>query len=60
MYFQLIIELGNDAMQDGTDVANVLRVLSNKLETCGFENDIVGTVRDENGNTVGRWEVSES
>lgn len=51
--FVLKIELGNEAMQDGTDVAGALRKIAEKLET-GREG---GTILDENGNPVGQYET---
>jgi hypothetical protein len=49
--FTVEIELGNDAMQNGEDVANALVEMAADLRI-GQES---GVVRDFNGNTVGRW-----
>jgi hypothetical protein len=50
--FTLRIELGNDAMQSGPDVADVLRQVADRIE-----NDLEarGKIRDLNGNTVGEY-----
>lgn len=50
--FTLEIQLGNAAMQTPEDVALALRELAERLEGSG---PTEGMVRDENGNTVGRW-----
>lgn len=59
--FQLTINLGNDAMQTGTDVAGALRAVAKRLEDNHgefiFEDDDHGFCRDVNGNTVGKWTV---
>ena len=54
--FDLHIDLGNDAMQTGEDVAEALRRIATKLERSGHES---GLVMDLNGNKVGTWELSE-
>lgn len=60
MTFTLTIELGNHAMRLPRDVAEMLRELGERLERSHTFADTAGagTVRDVNGNTVGRWEVS--
>lgn len=63
--FRLTIELGNDAMQTGGDVADALRKLADQVDTRrgGQFNDGFaegGNVRDDNGNTVGSWSVVET
>lgn len=52
--FTLEIQLGNDAMQTNEDVAEALRSIAEKLE---FEEKESGAIMDENGNSVGRFEV---
>lgn len=60
--FKLEIELGNEAMQDQHDVAKALanvaerlrKLVSTKFGPYGLE----GKIQDQNGNTVGRWEVT--
>jgi len=54
--FTLTIELGNDGMQDPADVGHALDEIANELIERRFA--VSGTVRDVNGNTVGRWEFS--
>lgn len=62
MQFDLHITLGNDWMQNPLDVAYALRGLADRLEAsnsaAGWDTP-TGTVRDLNGNTVGRWTVEE-
>jgi hypothetical protein len=57
--FELKIELGNDAMQTGADVARALRKLAEHMEDTDLETPIdrpdSGHVRDTNGNRVGIW-----
>jgi hypothetical protein len=60
--FSLTIELGNDAMQSTTDVADALRAVADYIAGIGDLPDgdwhlDAGSVRDMNGNTVGSWEV---
>jgi hypothetical protein len=67
MTFTLKIELGNEAMQTGTDIANALRELANHIDDpnqhfddptdeSGFDRN--GRIRDLNGNTTGTWKVA--
>lgn len=51
--FTLTIELGNDAMQTGADIADALRRVAARQEE--WERGTDGAIRDENGNTVGRY-----
>lgn len=52
--FVLKIELGNAAMYTSNDVAAALHTVASYLRGSGDWDDIdAGTVRDENGNTVG-------
>lgn len=65
--FTLNIELGNAAMQTTYDVAQALRKLAEYVEGVGeWGSDEAGgliwhldagSIRDENGNTVGGWEL---
>ena len=50
--FKCEIELGNDAMQSNEQIARALLDVADAL----LSTDI-GNIRDENGNTVGSWEV---
>jgi hypothetical protein len=54
--FKLEIELGNDAMQTLDDVESILRQIVKQRD---ISNDRANTIRDDNGNTVGKWEVVE-
>lgn len=52
------LELGNDAMRTGADLAGALERIGAAIaatvdDTAGTI--AAGTVRDDNGNTVGRW-----
>lgn len=59
--FKLEIELGNDAMQDQHDVAKALRGVADRLNRFISTNwspySASGKIHDENGNSVGSWEV---
>lgn len=61
MKFQLHIDLGNAAMQDNHDVAKALRSVAERLSkfisTGWSPYALDGTIKDDNGNTVGSWEV---
>ena len=52
--FTLEIQLGNDAMQTSEEVAETLRSVAEKID---FEGKESGAIMDENGNSVGRFEV---
>lgn len=52
--FNLTIKLGNDAMSTKDDIARALRDLAGKLDRTDSDS---GRVRDDNGNTVGSWEI---
>ena len=54
MKLSLTIDMGNDAMQDGTDLADCLRREAQRMED-GFTS---GYITDANGNQVGYWEIS--
>jgi hypothetical protein len=51
--FKLEIELGNDDMQTSDHIAEALRNVADQLDRGAPGGRIV----DENGNTVGRYEV---
>lgn len=54
------VDLGNDAMQTASDVAlSVTRSLHGQASSLfdPLNQHEVGTIRDGNGNTVGKWEV---
>lgn len=59
MKFTLEIELGNDAMQTRRDVESALRKLGQNVKYMSDppEDGDEGTIRDDNGNTVGKWTV---
>ncbi len=67
MQFSLEINLGNDEMRTGYDVANLLEQIAEKLHE-GFEYDVLTEptilncsqiLRDINGNQVGTFTVLE-
>jgi hypothetical protein len=61
MQFTLTIELGNDAMSDPGDIADALETTADTLRMYGFSEGIIySTIVDENGNTVGKWEVTQT
>ena len=59
MKFVLTIDIGNDAMQTGDDVADAVRQVSRNLAANidTFRPDDTGRVFDANGNTVGGWSI---
>lgn len=60
MKFTLEINLGNEAMQTGNDVAEALQGIVDRLvDTYDLSADMRGKLRDSNGNTVGHWEINE-
>lgn len=52
--FELSIELGNDAMQNGNDIANALIDVQDRLRM-GI---CTAYIKDDNGNTVGEWSMT--
>jgi hypothetical protein len=57
--FMLSIELDNDAMQTGDEVAEVLSKVARQVDGLEyFVPGLYGNLRDENGNLVGSWQVS--
>ena len=56
--FTLEIKLGNEAMQTGADIAELLRRLAGLVEDYGPSNVAAGNLRDVNGNSVGSWSLS--
>lgn len=63
MKFILEIELGNDAMQAGRDVAKALDKTGSIVKAC-YPGQITDAydraIYDENGNRVGGWKVEET
>ncbi len=62
MTFTLTIETGNDAMQTFPDIAGALLKLATLLRGYGEISQTCwdgGKIRDLNGNSVGRWEMSK-
>ena len=60
MKFVLSIKLGNDAMSEPSDIADVLRELANNLDSGNAFDETNGKyahgfLRDINGNRVGEW-----
>ena len=62
MKFVLEIELGNEGMQSGEQVAGAIRRVATKIDS-PFDNWEMegdqGIIRDINGNTVGKWVVMD-
>ena len=56
--FKVTIELGNDAMRHGYDVAKILREVARQMQSLELSRDYSKTIMDDNGNSVGTWEVS--
>lgn len=59
MAFTLEIKLGNAAMQTPADVGRALEKVAGGLVTSGWDGIESGRIRDENGNTVGTWNVED-
>jgi hypothetical protein len=58
MKFTLEIKIGNEAMQNGDDVANALRVVAGRVEGGGeFVPGEGNGILDLNGDWVGDWRV---
>ena len=55
--FRLEISLGNEAMQDGPDVARALRQVAARIEG---DLEARGAIRDDNDNTVGTYGPEDS
>jgi hypothetical protein len=58
--FTLKINLGNEAMQTGYDIAYAVRDVAFRLQDYGNLESMKsckGLIRDINGNTVGLWRV---
>lgn len=55
MKLRLEIEGGNDAMQDGNDMAWALNQVADRLR----DGRTAGIIRDDNGNKTGQWEVTD-
>jgi hypothetical protein len=64
MKFSLSIELGNEAMQSGFDVAGALEALTFYLRDLSEHSDTLepqdgAFIHDTNGNRVGWWAISQ-
>jgi hypothetical protein len=57
--FRLGIELGNAAMSTPADVGRALEKVAAGLVAGGWDGIESGRIRDENGNTVGSWDVED-
>jgi len=61
MRLKLVIKLGNDAMQTGSDLAKALRQVADTLECSDLvdpNDDLIGgVIKDLNGNTIGNWDI---
>ena len=59
--FTLTIDLGNDAMQTGDDIARALQAVAHTVSS-RYDGttppDDTAPIRDENGNTTGRWTIA--
>jgi hypothetical protein len=61
MRFTLTVELGDDAIETGADLAELLVRIAPTVERCVGPDlaDCIGTVRDLDGQTVGKWTCIE-
>ena len=55
MAFKVSIHLGNDAMHTAQDVVDALRRIADRIESDGYMPSKYQTIRDLNGNDVGRY-----
>lgn len=55
----LEIELGNDSMKTGSDLASALVKVADRLAGSRLHNNPGQKILDENGNSVGHWEVRD-
>ena len=55
--FLLSIELGNDAMQTGNDIAKALHTVGLQINSNDQPYPTQRPIRDVNGNIVGQWQV---
>lgn len=55
MHVEIVIELGNDAMKEPEDVAQLLRRIAERIDDWGWE--APKRYKDANGNTVGHLEI---
>lgn len=69
MRFTLTIELGNEAMKTGADLSQALRDVGQRLTVVLYrdveislatEVPLSRPIKDENGNTVGKWEIEKA
>jgi hypothetical protein len=60
--FVLTIELGNDGMLDGVDIARALGPVADIVQHYdegGLKGGLSHEIKDANGNTVGKWKVTK-
>ena len=58
MLFKVEIELGNEAMESGMDVARALRQIAWRLENEPDALRVETPIMDDNGNRVGYWIIA--
>ncbi len=51
--FSMTVQFGNAAMREGEDLVRPLRQVADRL----VNGETSGSIRDENGNTVGAWSI---
>lgn len=68
MRFTLTIELGNDAMKNGDDLCKALRDVGQRIAVVLYRDveislataaPLTRPIKDENGNTVGKWAIEK-
>lgn len=57
--FVLTIELGNDTMRTSSHVRTALLKTAEALKETPHKVGDSGSIRDSNGNTVGKWEFQD-
>ncbi len=60
MRFILKIELGNDAMQTGDDIAWAIQGVARQIVNDGTDRVTGHKIMDVNGNSVGCWDLAEA
>lgn len=56
--FTVKIDIDNSAFDDrDAEISRILSEIAGKIEGCGTAQGMSQTIRDINGNTVGRWKL---
>ena len=58
MKCKIEIKMNNAAFEDDRELARILRVLADRVDERIFIGHHASTLQDNNGNTVGTWEIT--